>query len=138
MIENTHPSEELKKSNALNKIAIDTHLGKNNPIIVKALFKVVIEDIEYEIYATQNYIDGLVAELDRFKEILKYKEKMEKAKKEKDKNYYLEGIKVLLKEHETLDNYMDMYEQYKTAYENRKKIIDNLYHEIKIIKKLKV
>ena len=138
LIENTHPSEELKKSNALNKIAIDTQLGKNNPVIVKALFKVVIEDIEYEIYATQNYIEGLIAELDRFKEILKYKEKMEKAKKEKDKNYYLEGIKVLLREQETLDNYMDMYEQYKTAYENRKKIIDNLYHEIKVIKKLKV
>ncbi len=138
LIENTHPTEEFKKSSALNKIAIDTHLGKNNAIIVKTLFKVVIEDIEYEIYATQKYVKELMSELERFKEILKYKEKMEKSKKEKDKNYYLEGMKMLLRENETLDNYMDMYEQYKNAYEKRKAIIDNLYNEIKIIKKLKV
>ena len=63
---------------------------------------------------------------------------MDKAKKEKEKNYYLEGIKMLLTGQETLDNYLDMYEQYKNAYEQRKKIIDNLNNEIKIIKKLKV
>ncbi len=138
IIENTHPSEELKKSDALNEIALNTQLGKNNPVIVRTLFKVVIEDIEYEIYSTQKYVDELAEELNRFKEILKYKEKMEKAKKEKDKNYYLEGIKILLKGNETLDNYMSMYEQYQNAYKTRKAIIDNLYHEIKIIKKLKV
>ena len=138
IIENTYPSKELKKSDALSQIALNTHLGKNNPAIVKILFKVVIEDIEYEIYSTQKYIDDISAELSRFKDILKYKEKMEKAKKEKDKNYYLEGIKVLLKGHETLDNYMSIYEQYKNAYEIRTNIINNLYNEIKIIKKLKV
>ena len=138
IIENTYPSKELKKANALSQIALNTHLGKNNPAIVKILFKVVIEDIEYEIYSTQKYIDDISVELERFKDILKYKEKMEKAKKEKDKNYYLEGIKVLLKGHETLDNYMSIYEQYKNAYEIRTNIINNLYNEIKIIKKLKV
>ena len=61
-----------------------------------------------------------------------------KIKKEKDKNYYLEGIKMLLKNNETLENYLSIYEEYKTAYEKRKAIIDNLYNEIKIIKKLKV
>ena len=45
---------------------------------------------------------------------------------------------MLLKDNETLDNYMFMYEQYKDAYKKRKAIIDNLYNEIKIIKKLKV
>ena len=63
---------------------------------------------------------------------------MEKAKKEKDKNYYLEGMKMLFINNENLDNYMDIYEEYKKAYETRKAMIDNLYNEIKIIKKLKV
>ena len=63
---------------------------------------------------------------------------MQKAKKEKDKNYYLEGMKLLLKNNETPENYKSVYEEYKKAYETRKAIIDNLYHEIKIIKKLKV
>ena len=63
---------------------------------------------------------------------------MENSQKEKDKNYYYEGIKELLKNNETLENYLPIYEEYKKAYETRKAIIDNLYHEIKIIKKLKV
>lgn len=112
--------------------------GKNNPLIVRKLFKVVIEDIEYEIYLTQSYVDELAEELKRFKQINQYKEAMEKAKKEKDKNYYLEGMKMLLKHNETLENYPSIREEYQKAYETRKAIIENLYHEIKIIKKLKV
>lgn len=112
--------------------------GKNNPIIVKTLFKVVIDDIEYEISCTQNYVDDLKNNLKRFEQIEKYREKMENSKKEKDKNYYLEGMKMLLESNETLDNYKTIYEEYKHAYETRQAIIDNLYKEIKIIKKLKV
>ncbi len=126
LIENAQPKDDTSK------------LGKNNPLIVRKLFKVVIEDIEYEIYATGKYVDELQAELKRFEQIEKYKEKMENSKKEKDKNYYLEGMKMLLKKNETLENYQSFYEEYKTAYAHRKAIIDNLYKEIKIIKKLKV
>ena len=125
LIENTQPTKNAK-------------FGKNNPTIVKCLFKVVIDDIEYEIYCTQQYVDELQSELKRFKQINKYKEKMDQAKKEKDKNYYLEGIKMLLKNNETLENYLLRYEEYKKAYATRKAIIDNLYQEIKIIKKLKI
>ena len=63
---------------------------------------------------------------------------MDNSKIEKDKNYYLEGIKLLLKSNETSENYISIYNEYKKAYETRKAIIDNLYNEIKIIKKLKV
>ena len=59
-------------------------------------------------------------------------------RKFKDKNYYIEGIKLLLKPEETLENATNIYEQYKEAYETRKQIIDNLYNEIKVIKKLRV
>lgn len=138
LIENTKPNRNQNKSNALGEIAENTRLGKNNPVIVRTLFKVVIDDIEYEISSIQSYVDDLKNELKRFEQIEKYKEKMDKAKKEKDKNYYYEGIKMLLKNNETMENYTSIYEEYKTAYEKRKAIIDNLYNEIKIIKKLKV
>ena len=138
LIEETRPNQEVQKSDALGQIAEDTKLGKNNPVIVKTLFKVVIDDIIYEISCTQSYVDNLKKELKRFEQINKYKEKMEKAKKEKDKNYYLEGMKMLLVNNETIKNYSSIYEEYKNAYEKRKAIIDNLYNEIKIIKKLRV
>lgn len=125
-------------SDTLKILIENAQAGKNNPLIVKKLFKVVIDDIEYEIFSIQSYVDELAEELKRFEQIEKWKEKMEKAKKEKDKNYYLEGIKMLFKNNETLENYSSIYEEYKTAYANRKAIIDNLYREIKIIKKLKV
>lgn len=138
LIENTKPSEPPKKSDVLDVISKNAKLGKNNPIIVRTLFKVVIDDIEYEISSIQGYVEDLANELKRFEQIEKYKEKMEKAKKEKDKNYYYEGIKMLLKNNETLENYKVSYQEYKNAYETRKAKIDNLYKEIKIIKKLKV
>lgn len=112
--------------------------GKNNPKIVKKLLKVVIEDTEYEIFLTQSYIDELKSEIERLEQINKYKIAMDKAKKDKDKNYYFEGIKQLLKTDETIDNYTTLYEEYKEAYNKRKSVIENLYNEIKIIKKLKV
>lgn len=138
LIENTKPHENIQKSAVLNEIATNTKLGKDNPIIVRALFKVVIDDIEYEISCVLDYLEDLKKELKRFKEIDKYKEKMENSKTEKKKNYYLEGMKCLLLENETIESYTDIKAQYEKAYDTRKKIIDNLFNEIKIIKKLKV
>ena len=138
LVEETKPSENQNASQALSKIAENAKLGKNNPIIVRTLFKVVIDDIEYEITCTLNYLDDLQQNIKRLKQMLKYKEKMDNAKKEKDKNYYLEGIKILLQPGETLENFEQIYEEYLSAYNSRKAIIDNLYDEIKNIKKLKV
>lgn len=134
LIENTKPDPNL--DNSKNKYT--KNFGKNNPAILKTFFKVVIDDIIYEISCTQSYVDELYGELKRFEKINEYKEKMENAKKDKDKAYYLEGIKLLLSINETLDNYSSIYQEYKNAYEKRKAMIENLYNEIKIIKKLKI
>lgn len=125
-------------SDTLKILIENANNGKNNPKIVKKLLKVVIEDTEYEIFLTQSYVDELKSEIERLEQINKYKTAMDKAKKDKDKNYYLEGIKQLLKTDETIDNYTTLYEEYKEAYNKRKSIIENLYNEIKIIKKLKI
>lgn len=125
-------------SDTLKILIENCQSGKNNPLIVKKLFKVVIDDIEYEISCIQGYVEDLENELKRFQQMEKYRAKRDTAKKEKDKNYYTEGIKMLLKNNETIENYLSIYEEYKKAYETRKAIIDNLYKEIKIIKKLKI
>lgn len=125
-------------SDTLKILIENANNGKNNPKIVKKLLKVVIEDTEYEIFLTQSYVDELKSEIERLEQINKYKIAMDKAKKEKDKNYYFEGIKQLLKNEETIENYTTLYEEYKEAYNKRKAIIENLYNEIKIIKKLKI
>lgn len=138
LIENTKPNNPIPRSGALNEVAENAKLGKNNPLIVRKLFKVVIDDIEYEISCTLDYISDLKEELKRFKQIEQYRVQMEKAKKEKDKQYYLEGMKVLLKNNETVENYATIYEEYQKAYETRQAIIETLYGEIKKIKKLKV
>ncbi len=137
LIENAKPSDPSKSYNSSGTIK-DPKLGRNNPAIVKVLLKVVIEDIEYEIYLTQSYVENLKENIKRIEQIHKYKEKMDNAKKEKDKSYYLEGIKMLLKPDETIENIPAIYEEYNKAYKSRKAIIDNLFNEIKIIKKLKV
>lgn len=118
----------------------DSHnkVGKLNKFIVKKLLKVVLDDIYLEISYTQDYVENLKNELSRFEQIFKYEEKMNSSTKEKDKNYYLEGIKLLLKKDETLDNFREMHQEYSDAYITRKSMIDKLYDEIKIIKKLRV
>ena len=63
---------------------------------------------------------------------------MDKAKKDKDKQYFLEGIKLLLSDNETIDNFMNVLEEYKSSLNNKNLMIDKLNNEIKIIKKLKV
>ena len=138
LIEDSKPGSGINQSTALAQMSEDCKLGKTNPVIVKTLFKVVIDDIIYEISYTQDYVKELKDELKRFEQIKKYGDKMNKAKKEKDKNYYLEGMKILMKNNETPENYLEIYEQYKNAYETRKAMIENLFNEIKIIKKLKV
>ena len=63
---------------------------------------------------------------------------MESTDKQKKKDYYAEGINLLLQSGENVDNYTTILEEYKAALVVREKRVDDLYNEIKIIKKLKV
>ena len=45
---------------------------------------------------------------------------------------------MLLKSGETLENYIQIYDEYKIAHQAKKEVLNNLNNEIKIIKKLKV
>ena len=138
LVDETKPSITPNYSGTLSYLAEETKLGKSNPVIVRTLFKVVIDDIGYEITCTQGYLESLTEDIKRLKQMIKYKNKMEKAKSEKDRSYYEEGIHVLAKPGETIDNLEQIHQEYEEAYNTRKAIVDNLYHEIKLIKKLRV
>lgn len=112
--------------------------GKINPKILKALIKVVIDDTEYEKYCVKEYTKYLEENIKRLKEIDKYAIKMKQAKKEKDKTYYESGVKLLLVQGETLDNYLDVLHEYEQAHNVRSDILNKLDSEIKKIKKMKV
>ena len=63
---------------------------------------------------------------------------MEKVRSDRKKKYYEEGMRLLLNEKEDFKNYKYVLEEYRTALLKRKEIINNLFDEIKEIKKLKV
>lgn len=129
---------EVPKSIALKTIEENTKIGKLNPKIVKALFKVVVEDIEYEISCILDYIKYLGNEIKRLEKINEYDAKMNNSKREKQKTYFENGMKLLFQGGENFRNYKYVLEEYRTAYFKRKEITNNLFEEIKIIKKLKV
>ena len=85
-----------------------------------------------------NYVDYIKSQIKRLQTIEKYEKKRDTAKKPSTKDYYTAGMKLLLEQGETLENYKQVLSEYENALVIRKDRIDKLYKEIKIIKKLKV
>ena len=132
LIEETKPEH-----NSSGNVKIPT-LGKNNPIVVKALIKVIIDDTEYEISCIMDYLKDLKPEIKRLEEIEKYDKKRLSSKNESKQNYYLEGMKCLLIGEETIDNYLEILNSYRNIVKTQNEHINKLFEEIKTIKKLKV
>lgn len=138
LIENATPIQDTTKSHALGGIVENAKLGKNNPIIVKTLIKVVIDDIEFEIYNVLQYVEYLKDNIKRLKKAEKYFEKSQSAKNDDKKQYFIEYTKLYLDKEETIDNFLEIKEEYENAYKVRQGKVDNLYNEISKIKKLKI
>ena len=115
-------------------------MGKINIKVLKALFKVVIDDIYYEIDGLYTYIKYLKNQEKRLIEIDKYKKKMDTSSTPKKHKYYEEGINLLFQDEENINNWTKIYFSILTDYQNaiqiRENRIDKLYKEISIIKKL--
>ncbi len=137
LIKDATPAEHIK-SIALDQLKTNQKLGKINSRILKILFKVVIDDIFYEIANIENYTKYLKTEIKRLQTIESYYSKMNTAKKEKDRNYFFEGMKLLFASGENIDNFKTVLEDYKKSLIAREEQIKKLNNEIKIIKKLKV
>ncbi len=127
LIDQTHPDPN-----------INPRIGKVNPKAVKALIKVIIDDTKYEIYNLDLYIEYLKEEIKRLEEIREYKIKMDNAKKETDKDYYDNVIKMLFADGENMENFEQVLEEYKQAHISKQECMAKLTQELKDIKKLKV
>ena len=121
------------------KILIENaHNGKNNVPATKALKKVVIDDTINEISCAFDYLDYLKDNIKRLTQVKKYYDKMNSSNSEKQKNYYLEGMKMLFGKGETVDNFEGILDEYKKALVNKETQIDKLNSELKEIRKLKI
>ncbi len=135
LIENSQP---IKPKEGMKMIIKDTKVGKLDKKIVKALFKVIQDDTEYEIAVREQYLDFIKEEIARLNKAehgyKKYLSTNFKSKKE----YYKQEAELYLKKGETIDNFEAVQNEYKIAYKDRTDHIAQLYKEVKEIKKLKI
>lgn len=124
--------------NATPDATINPKVGKINKKVLRCLLKVVIDDTEYEISQIYSYVEFLEEQLQRLKQIETYHQKMNASTKQSKKEYFLEAMKLLLHEGETIENYSIIAKEYNEALQKRKQIIEDLFTEVKNIKKLKV
>lgn len=132
IIEHTKPSPNATPNTGYS------NAGKNNKKIVKKLLKVVIDDIEYEIAYSIDYVKYLKKEIERYEKIANFLEKKSATDNEEQKLYYDEYIKIYLHSNESIDEFDQLYKEAIDAYNLRKSELDDLYQEIKVIKKLAV
>ena len=123
---------------ALDQLAEKEKSGKISGVILKKLFKVVIDDTLYEISCVMDYVEYLKQQIKRLELIQSYQKKADSTNKQKTKDYYQEGMRLLFQDGETFANYNNALEEYKQALRTREEAIEKLYLEIKIIKKLRV
>lgn len=138
LIDETKPSPVKSIPEGLKILADETRLGKIDRRIVKALFKVAIDDIEYEISARTDYIEYLKSEIKRVKVALGYYNKMQAATLQKKKDYYRQGAKACLRRNEIVDVIPEMYEEFNHSLKERTAHIEKLYSEVRQIKRLVV
>ena len=131
LIKDAQPDPKLA---ALDHLSQNSKVGKINKRVLKVLFKVVIDDILYEISCLYDYLNYLKDNIKRLELILKYNDKMNEAKSDKKKEYYREGMKMLFLIDENFDNFKQVYEDYKHALEVRSDRVKNYIMKLKLLK----
>ena len=108
--------------------------GKINKKVLKALFKVVIDDVELEIYHVSNYIKALKEDISRMKIVVNYKRQMDRANSQKKKAYYAEAINMMTKQGEVAENCEAVLNDYRNSLITKKESLQKLHSEIKKIR----
>lgn len=134
LIRDTLPTRQTV---ALDLLSSYSKLGKINPKILKVLFKVVIDDTLYEITCTLEYVNYLKEQIKRLNKIQKLDEKMQGAKRETERDYYKDYMRLLFEQGENYQNYKQVYKEYENALSIKEDLIVKLKKEIEIIKGLK-
>ena len=116
----------------------ESQVGKIDKKILRALFKVAIDDTEYEISARIDYVEYLKGEVKRLKTALGYYKKMEKTRSKRRKEYFREGARLCLRKNEKVEAIPEMYNEFQASLKAREEHIKKLYDEVKQIKRLTV
>lgn len=85
-----------------------------------------------------DYVKNLKKELDRYQKIENLIQKKNSSTKQKDIIYYEQYIDLLFQSGESLEEFNDLYQEVKDAYQIRKEKLENLHAEIKNVKNLRV
>lgn len=134
LIKDTLPTRQTV---ALDLLSSYSKLGKINPRILRVLFKVVIDDTVYEISCTSQYVGYLKEQIKRLTKIQKYEEKMQTVKRQSEKDYYKDYMRLMFEPGETYENYIQVLSEYTEALDMKEELIRKLNNEIDIIKSLK-
>lgn len=138
LIDHATPSMKDSKTGKIKFLSPSTMIGKIDKKILRALFKVVIDDTEYEIAVRSDYLEFLKSEIKRLKDAVKYYDRMMATSNPEKKEYYRESAKCYLRPNEDVEKIPIMIQELENAYKTRRAHIDKLYNEVKQIKRLKV
>jgi len=130
---NSDPDQEPRFW-GLKLLTDEARLGRIDKKIVKALFKVVVDDTEYEIVSREEYLKFLKDEIKRLEEAHEFYEKMMGAGTESKREYYKQGVEMYLKTHEVAEKCPEILDEFKEAYRLRKDHVKRLYDEVSVIK----
>lgn len=137
LINNAHPTPPKSLKDGISKMKY-AGVGKIDKKILKALFKVVIDDTEYEIVARTDYLKFLKGEIKRIGDAQKYYTRMMAAITEEKREYYRWEIKCYLKPQEEPEKIPQMHAEFIEAYKMRKEHLDKLYDELRQLKRLRI
>lgn len=137
LIEHAHPTPPKDLKDGIKRMKY-AGVGKIDKKILKALFKVVIDDTEYEIVARTDYLKFLKGEIKRIGDAQRYYDKMEAALTKEKKEYYKLEIKCYLKPQEDPEKIPQMHAEFIEAYKMRKDHLNKLYDELRQLKRLHV
>lgn len=138
LIDHARPSMKDSKTGKFGLLSPSNLVGKIDKKVLKALFKVVIDDTEYEISARVDYMDFLKEEIKRLKSAQKYYDKMQSTSNQRKKEYYIESAKYYLRPNEELEKFPIIIQELKNAYKTREQHIKKLYNEVKQIRRLRI
>lgn len=136
LIDETRPTNNAVED--LNLLREEARMGKIDKRILKCLFRVVLDDTEYEIATRSDYLDFIKQELRRLKPAEPYYNRMIKATNEKKKDYYRQGVQMYLTGQEKPEELMQEIQELKDAYETRREHLKKLEKERSSIRHLTV
>ncbi len=136
IIDHAQPAPFKDTKFTLNLLSDEVRYGKIDKKIVKALFKVTLDDIEYEIASRIDYIEYLKEEIKRMESALRYYNKMESAFFASKKEYYRQYAASYLRPNENVDYIPQTLQELKESLKAREEHIEKLHTEAKQIRHL--